>query len=328
MRSRPVAAKAPWHQIETRFAAMGERLDELGRGARPHALDALGSEVSAIRRALEADDSPRAIQRLEMRMAELARSVEVALAGNNGGSDIDQAVQQFERRLETMTETSPPGSATPAKAAASAEIERIEQRLESLSRSIVATLAERNAPVAPAVAQRLEDRLDEIAARVDDLLDRAPAIASMATCRSACRASSRRSRGLPPRSANRPAPSTRSSRRSPPCGATWPSAARRTRTTWNGRFENSPNGWRRSPHPIRAGPVWPSSRRRSRISPARSTATSRAGRPCIRSRRVSTACRRSSQAITANRSRRREPRPARRSTNFPGRWSRAASTRT
>ncbi len=169
------------HQIETRFAAMGERLDALGRGPDRTRLDALGSEVSAIRRALESDDSPRAIQRLEMRMAELARSVEVALAGNNGGPDIDQAVQQFERRLEAMTDDIAARLSTPATPVASVEIERLEQRLDSLSRSIVATLAERNAPVAPAVAQRLEDRLDEIAARVDDLLDRAPAIASMVT---------------------------------------------------------------------------------------------------------------------------------------------------
>ena len=61
-----------------------------------------------------------------------------------------------------------------AAVASQEAVERLEQRLDALSRNIVATLSERSAP--PIVG-----RLDEIAARIDDLLDRAPAVASMAT---------------------------------------------------------------------------------------------------------------------------------------------------
>ncbi len=172
-------------QTEARFAAIAEQLDHLNRKTPDHnRLDALGEEVSALRRALEADDSPLAVQRLEMRVAELGRNVEAALSSHNGpvaNPEFDQAIQRLEQRLESVSEEISARLSEHTAPVASAEIDRIEQRLDALGRSIVATLAERNSPVAPTVADHLEERLDEIAARIDDLLDRAPAVASIAT---------------------------------------------------------------------------------------------------------------------------------------------------
>ncbi len=136
--------------IEQQDGAISEQLGSLARLAPDHTrLDALGEEVSALRHALESDDSPRAVQRLEMRMAELGRSLEGALSGRgNGNADIDRAIQ------------------------------RLEERLDDIGRDVAARLAE---PAATAEVDRIEGRLDEIATRVDALLDRTPAADSMAT---------------------------------------------------------------------------------------------------------------------------------------------------
>ncbi len=137
-------------------------------------LDALGEEVSALRRALEADDSPRAIQRLEMGIAELGRSVEAALNGRRD-PPAGPAVDRLEDQLTTLGEELKVALANRNAAVASQEaVERLEQRLDALSRNIVATLSERSAP-------SIVGRLDEIAARIDDLLDRAPAVSSIAS---------------------------------------------------------------------------------------------------------------------------------------------------
>ena len=199
------AVQPSLEQIEARTEAISNRLEELARTSTDRSrLDALGEEVSALRRALEADDSPRAIQRLEMRVAELARGVEAALNSRKEPSlnpaverlehrmealstelkanlydrdapHADQAVERLEGQLAVLGEELKVALANRNAAVASQEaVERLEQRLDALSRNIVATLAERSAP--PIVG-----RLDEIAARIDDLLDRAPAVASMAT---------------------------------------------------------------------------------------------------------------------------------------------------
>ncbi len=252
-------------QIDLRTEAISTRLEDIARKTTdPRHLEALGEEVLALRRALEADDSPRAIQRLEMRVAELGRSVEAALAGRKEpainpaverlerrmetlGAELkanlakrddgtvdqaiarlerrmegfsaelkanlakrddgtaDQAIARLERRMEAFTAelkaklaNREVGPADPSvgrlesqmtklgeelkvavanrnSAVASQDaIDRLEHRLDALSRNIVATLSERSAP-------SIVGRLDEIAARIDDLLDRAPAVASMAT---------------------------------------------------------------------------------------------------------------------------------------------------
>ncbi len=173
---------ADLHQVESLCAAIADQLDELVRTSPDRTrLDALGEEVSALRRTLEADDSPRAIQRLEMRVAELGRGIDAALSGRGAGPGVDQAIKRMEERLEAVGEDIAARLGAPGAQAVSTDIQGIEQRLDTLSRSIVATLAERNSPIAPTVAQRFEERLDEISARIDDLLDRAPAVASIAT---------------------------------------------------------------------------------------------------------------------------------------------------
>ncbi len=162
-------------QIEARTEAISSRLEELASRSPDHSrLDALGEEVSALRRALEADDSPRAIQRLEMRVAELARSVEAALNGRKEPS-VSPAVERLEEQLTTLGEELKVALANRNAAVASQEaVERLEQRFDALSKNVVATLSERSAP-------SIVGRLDEIAARIDDLLDRSPAVASIAT---------------------------------------------------------------------------------------------------------------------------------------------------
>ncbi len=169
------AVQPSLEHIEARTDAISTRLDELASASPDRGrLDALGEEVSALRRALEADDSPRAIQRLEMRIAELGRSVEAALNGRRD-SPANPAVDRLEGQLTTLGEELKVALANRNTAVASQEaVERLEQRLDALSRNIVATLSERSAP-------SIIGRLDEIAARVDDLLDRAPAVASIAT---------------------------------------------------------------------------------------------------------------------------------------------------
>ncbi len=162
-------------QIEARTATISDRLEELaGKSLDRTRLDALGEEVSALRRALEADDSPRAIQRLEMRVAELGRSVDAALSGRNGPM-ADPGVARLEEQLTTLGEELKVALANRNAAVASQDaVERLEHRLDALSKNIVATLSERSAP-------SIVGRLDEIAARIDDLLDRTPAVASIAT---------------------------------------------------------------------------------------------------------------------------------------------------
>ncbi len=192
-------------QIEARTEAISDRLESLARTSPDRTrLDALGEEISALRHALEADDSPRAIQRLEMRVAELGRSVEAALAGraeppanaalgrlegqltrlgeelkaglaDRAEPPANAALGRLEEQLTTLGEELKVALANRNAAVASQEaVERLEHRLDALSRNIVATLSERSAP-------SLTGRLDEIAARVDDLLDRTPAVASIAT---------------------------------------------------------------------------------------------------------------------------------------------------
>ncbi len=168
------AAGPSLEQIEARTEAISTRLEDLARKTPDRTrLDALGEEVSALRRALEADDSPRAIQRLEMRVAELGRSVEAAIGRKE--PSVNPALERLEGQLTTLGEELKVALANRNAATASQEaVERLEHRLDSLSKNIVATLSERSEP-------SILGRLDEIGARIDDLLDRAPAVASIAT---------------------------------------------------------------------------------------------------------------------------------------------------
>ena len=103
-------------------------------------LDDMAGEIAAIRRALDEADGPRAMSRLEMRVAELARGVEAALNAANAVS----------RRSDPDA------------------IGRLEQRFESVSSRIDEFLA-RTTP--PETALVLEDRLERLIERVDSLHD-------------------------------------------------------------------------------------------------------------------------------------------------------------
>ena len=108
-----------------------------------------------------------------MRLAELGRSVEAAIGRREPA--VNPALERLENQLTTLGEELKVALANRNAAVASQEtVDRLEQRLDALSKNIVATLAERSEP-------SILGRLDEIAARIDDLLDRAPAVSSIAT---------------------------------------------------------------------------------------------------------------------------------------------------
>lgn len=76
----------------------------VGAGSGFARLDAVSDEIAGIRRALEADDSPRAIARLEMRIAELGRGIEAALNASNAASrrGDNDAVARLESRVDEI----------------------------------------------------------------------------------------------------------------------------------------------------------------------------------------------------------------------------------
>jgi hypothetical protein len=75
-----------------REATIVDRFDDLGRKVPDRArLDSLGEELSALRRALESSDSPRAVARVEMRVNELARSVESVINSRQAAVDASSA---------------------------------------------------------------------------------------------------------------------------------------------------------------------------------------------------------------------------------------------
>lgn len=88
-------------RIAGRVSESIRRMPEIER------LDAIGEEVATIRQALDSADGPRAIARLEMRVAELARGIEAALNATNANSSASgrresEAIDRLESRLETI----------------------------------------------------------------------------------------------------------------------------------------------------------------------------------------------------------------------------------
>lgn len=71
-----------------REATLLDRFDDLLRRVPDRSrLDALGGEIADVRRLLESDDSPKAVARLEMRMNELARSVETTFNARQAAAE-------------------------------------------------------------------------------------------------------------------------------------------------------------------------------------------------------------------------------------------------
>ena len=140
----------------------------LDGGAGLARLDTVGEEIAAIRRALEADDSPRAIARLEMRVAELGRGMEAALNATNaasrrgGGTD---AVSRLEMRLDAIAARIDDflGRAAPADA-----ISGLQERFAKLADRLERVSVARQEP--PAV---LDEIKSEIAAIRRDISGRA-----------------------------------------------------------------------------------------------------------------------------------------------------------
>ena len=128
--------------IDARSEGISARLEDLLRIVPERIkLDELSDEVAGLRRRLESDDSPRAVQRLEMHVAELGRSIEAALSHRH----MDPLVERLENRLNA-----------------------ISGKLESLGDSSAQVRAIHT------VEQRLESRLTEIAEKLGNFLDPAP----------------------------------------------------------------------------------------------------------------------------------------------------------
>ena len=157
-----VEARASEASLLDRFDDLIRRLPDRGR------LDALGAEVSALRQALESDDSPRAVSRLEMRVNELARSIEIALGTRQAASEVAAAgmastLADIRGALQDLAMRQRGG---PAMDGLAVEIAELRQMLDARDG---AALGGEEASV-----QRLESRLDEIAAGIDAALSRAP----------------------------------------------------------------------------------------------------------------------------------------------------------
>jgi localization factor PodJL len=187
-----------------RETTVAERLDDIAcRVPDRGRIDALGEEVSALRRAVETGDSPKAIGRLEMRVSELGRSLEAALntrqamvdtsaaglgagladlraaveelsAGSQGlarqtaVSDISASLEEIRYALDGLGHASRERDADAVHAA----IEHVAGRLDEIRAAIDAQEATVRA-ASEDHAARLEARFDELAVRIDAIMDRA-----------------------------------------------------------------------------------------------------------------------------------------------------------
>lgn len=200
------------HQLEAlgasadgaaREATVLDRFDEVIRHLPDRGrLDALGEEISALRQSLENDDSPRAVSRLEMRISELARTIETSLTARQSASEVvaagmassladirgaldDLAVShgagpdvtaiaglaanlaEIRGAIEGLAAIQRDGSESPVVAGLAADVARIRQMLDA--RDSADRVPEEQA------VSRLESRLDDIAMGLDVALSRAPA---------------------------------------------------------------------------------------------------------------------------------------------------------
>ncbi len=130
-------------------------------------LDALSNEIASLRASLDADDSPRAIQRLEMRVSELARSLEVALASRAPDPAVERLENQMQdiaARLEGLRDTG----------AHTAAIHTVEQRLDGRLTEIadrLGGLMNATPRTIETAEQRLAGRFDDLAGRLSGMFD-------------------------------------------------------------------------------------------------------------------------------------------------------------
>lgn len=165
--------------IEQRHAGLAAQLTQLLHTVPDRAkLDELSDEVSALRRSLESDDSPRAIARLEMRMSELGRAIEATLSSRNIPQQPDPAVERLEghlqdlaRRIDTIAD---PSAQTAAIATAE---QRLQGRMDEIANrlgGLFVTAARPHAAAIETARRELEERLEEISSRLTGLTDTRP----------------------------------------------------------------------------------------------------------------------------------------------------------
>ncbi len=186
-----------------REATILDRFDDLIRRLPDRTrLDALGEEISDLRRALERDDSPRAVSRLEMRVNELARNIETSLNARQSASEVAAAgmaasLADIRGALEDLVVSHGAGPDTAAIAGLAANLAEVRGAVEGLApghgtsedSAVIAGLAAGLAEIREmldvrenagreqedAAIGRLESRLDDIAERLDGVLAHAPA---------------------------------------------------------------------------------------------------------------------------------------------------------
>jgi localization factor PodJL len=160
-----------------RESTLVDKLDDLARRTPDrNRVDALGEEVSAMRRALENAESPKAIARVEMRVNEVARAVEAAL--NSRQVSVDAAAAGMAAGLADLRHTIDQLSAAARKtdaATADAVVAGLAASLDEIRQAIDARGSAGRQPDRAAV-ERLESRLDQIVSRIEVIADRsAPA---------------------------------------------------------------------------------------------------------------------------------------------------------
>ena len=164
--------------LELRHDGIAAQLSDLLRITPERSrLDELGEEISALRRSLEADDSPRAIARLEMRVSELGRAIEATLSTRKV-TETDPAIARLEGRMQEIAGLIENLGDTSAQTAAIVTVEqRLQDRMDEIANrlgGLFVTAAKPQAAAIEAAQRQLDGRLEEINTRLGGLMDARP----------------------------------------------------------------------------------------------------------------------------------------------------------
>ncbi|MEJ0011975.1 MAG: peptidoglycan-binding protein [Bauldia sp.] len=169
------ARQAQFGAIEARHDGLASQLDTIMRTLPDREkLDELGDQLAALRESIQADDSPRAVARLEMRVSELGRSIEAALATRNAPREPDPAVERLENQLQDINARLEGLRDTGAHTAA---IHTVEQRLDGRLNEIadrLGGLMNTTPQALESTEQRLAGRLEELAERIGGFMSTTP----------------------------------------------------------------------------------------------------------------------------------------------------------
>ncbi len=165
--------------LEERYSEIARRVDELlARAPDASRINALGDEISALRRVLETDDrGSSSMARLESRLAELSATVAEVANATPPAVAID--VSKLEQRFDSLAKTVAMAlSKSPMNPGAFDQAREVSARLDEISANL-ARLMDRAAqpPASPAQMESptvaaLEGRLSQMAANINGLLDR------------------------------------------------------------------------------------------------------------------------------------------------------------